>query len=50
MLVQVEDGRAVKVRGNPDHPPTNGVLCTKVARYTQRTYHPDRLLKSVFRA
>lgn len=37
-------GTAVRVRGNPDHGQTDGVLCTKVARYTERTYHPDRLL------
>lgn len=43
-LVTVEDGRAVEIRGNPDHPPTQGVLCTKVARYLERTYSPDRLL------
>ncbi|HEX6944770.1 MAG TPA: molybdopterin oxidoreductase family protein [Casimicrobiaceae bacterium] len=44
MLVTVEDGRAVDVRGNPDHPPTQGVLCTKVARYLDRTYSPQRVL------
>ena len=44
LRVTVENGRAVKVAGNPDHPPTQGVLCTKVSRYTERTYHPDRLL------
>jgi anaerobic selenocysteine-containing dehydrogenase len=44
MLVTVENGVAVKVQGNPDHPPTAGALCTKVSRYTERTYHPDRLL------
>ncbi len=44
MLVSVEDGVAVRVQGDPDHPPTHGALCTKVARYTERTYHPDRLL------
>jgi len=35
---------AVKVSGSAGHPPTAGVLCTKVARYTERTYHPNRLL------
>jgi anaerobic selenocysteine-containing dehydrogenase len=35
---------AVRVAGDPDHPPTGGALCTKVARYLERTYHPDRLL------
>ena len=44
LLVTVQDGVAVAVRGDPDHPTTAGVLCTKVARYTERTYHPDRLL------
>jgi len=44
LLVTVEDGVATEVKGDPDHPPTAGVLCTKVSRYTERTYHPDRLL------
>jgi anaerobic selenocysteine-containing dehydrogenase len=42
--VHVRDGVAVKVAGSAAHAPTAGVLCTKVARYTERTYHPDRLL------
>jgi anaerobic selenocysteine-containing dehydrogenase len=44
LLTRVEGGRAVRVRGNPDHPPTDGVLCTKVSRYHERTHHPERLL------
>ncbi len=44
MLVTVRDGRATEVRGDPDHPNTAGVLCTKVSRYVERVYHPDRLL------
>ncbi|AKJ27681.1 molybdopterin-containing oxidoreductase family protein [Caldimonas brevitalea] len=42
--VTVEDGRAVKVQGDPDHPPTHGALCQKVSRYPERTYHAERLL------
>jgi len=42
--VYVKDGVALKVTGSSEHGPTAGVLCTKVARYTERTYHPDRLL------
>ena len=49
MLVTVEDGRAVKVQGNPDHPPTHGALCTKVSRYPERTYHPERVLQPLKR-
>jgi len=44
MLVEVEDGRATRVSGDPDHPPTQGFLCTKVTRYLERVYNPDRLL------
>jgi len=44
MLITVEDGRAIEVRGASDHPPTGGTLCTKVARYLERTYSTDRLL------
>ena len=43
LLVTVEDGVATEVRGDPDHPFTDGSLCTKVAHYAERTYAPDRL-------
>src|SRR5947209_17627057 len=43
MLVTVEDGQAVRVSGDPDHPFTQGFLCTKVANYEQRTHNPDRV-------
>ena len=49
LLTSVLDGRAVRVQGNPEHPPTDGVLCTKVSRYTERTYHPERLLQPLKR-
>ena len=44
MLITVEDGRATKVRGNPEHPFTQGVLCVKVDDYQLRTYSSDRVL------
>ncbi|WP_119291512.1 molybdopterin-containing oxidoreductase family protein [Azohydromonas sediminis] len=44
LVVTVQGGRAVRVQGAADHPPTGGVLCTKVSRYAERTHHPDRLL------
>jgi anaerobic selenocysteine-containing dehydrogenase len=44
MLVTVENGRATAIRGDPAHPPTQGVLCTKVARYLERTYSDQRVL------
>ncbi|MGA2189851.1 MAG: molybdopterin oxidoreductase family protein [Steroidobacteraceae bacterium] len=42
--VHVSNGVALKVTGSAAHAPTAGVLCTKVARYTERTYHANRLL------
>jgi anaerobic selenocysteine-containing dehydrogenase len=50
MRVTVRDGIAIKVQGNADHPATNGALCTKVSRYTERTYHPERLLTPLKRS
>ena len=44
MLTTVAGGIAIKVQGNPAHPHTDGALCTKVSRYTERTYHPERIL------
>ncbi len=44
LLINVENGRGSKLRGNPEHPVTRGFLCGKVAQYLEREYHPDRLL------
>ncbi|HEX6706264.1 MAG TPA: molybdopterin oxidoreductase family protein [Albitalea sp.] len=50
LRVTVQDGRAIKVQGDPEHPPTHGALCTKVSRYTERVYHPQRVLHPVRRS
>jgi anaerobic selenocysteine-containing dehydrogenase len=44
LLVQVENGRATRLRGDPNHPVTRGFLCGKVAQYLEREYSPQRLL------
>jgi anaerobic selenocysteine-containing dehydrogenase len=44
LKITVAQGRVVKVAGDPEHPPTHGALCTKVSRYAERTYHPERVL------
>ncbi len=49
LLTTVENGIATRVQGNPYHPQTGGVLCNKVSRYTERTYHPERLLQPMRR-
>ena len=49
MRVTVEAGRVVRIQGDPDHTTTAGVLCTKVSRYAERSYHADRLLQPLRR-
>ncbi|HEX3278664.1 MAG TPA: molybdopterin oxidoreductase family protein [Thermoleophilaceae bacterium] len=44
MHVTVEDGRAVKVAGDPEHPITVGFLCGKVSNYLDRVYSDERIL------
>jgi anaerobic selenocysteine-containing dehydrogenase len=44
LRVTVQGGRVIRVAGDPDHPPTHGALCTKVSRYAERLYHPERVL------
>jgi anaerobic selenocysteine-containing dehydrogenase len=43
MVVTVDDGRAVGLRGDRAHSFTQGFLCHKVARYLDRVYHPERV-------
>lgn len=43
--VEVIDGRSIgRVRGSKRQSYTDGVICAKVARYSERIHHPDRLL------
>jgi anaerobic selenocysteine-containing dehydrogenase len=49
LLVEVEDGKVVRVHGDPDHPVTRGFLCNKVNRYDERVNHPERLLHPMIR-
>ncbi|AWB46309.1 oxidoreductase [Paenibacillus sp. CAA11] len=44
LLLHKEQGRIVKVTGNPEHPITRGAICNKVRNMTERVYHPERLL------
>ena len=43
-LVEVQDGRAGRLFGDPSHPFTRGTLCAKVNHYLERVYHPERVL------
>jgi anaerobic selenocysteine-containing dehydrogenase len=43
LLVSVENGRAIGVSGDPDHPVTRGLLCPKMGHYEQTVHSPRRL-------
>ncbi|ORJ58581.1 molybdopterin-containing oxidoreductase family protein [Geothermobacter hydrogeniphilus] len=43
LLVEVEDGRVVSVKGDPEHPFTRGILCAKMQHYERTVHSPRRL-------
>jgi anaerobic selenocysteine-containing dehydrogenase len=43
-VVTVDDGRAVRLEGDPAHPFTRGVLCNKLNGYLAYAASPERLL------
>ena len=48
--VEVLNGRTIgKVRGAKDNTYTDGVICSKVARYAERIHHPARLTQPLRR-
>ncbi|KAB0667423.1 molybdopterin oxidoreductase family protein [Oryzomonas japonica] len=49
LLVEVEDGRAVRVAGDPDHPMTRGLLCPKMHHYERTVHSPRRLTTPLMR-
>jgi anaerobic selenocysteine-containing dehydrogenase len=42
--VDVQDGTATRLAGDPAHPFSRGTLCAKVNHYLERVYHPERVL------
>ena len=49
MLAYVRDGRLVKVESDPEHPWSQGRLCSRALAMTQYVYHPDRLRRPIRR-
>ena len=44
VLAYVEDGRVVRLQGDPHHPNNKGYICVKGKAEPGRLYHPERLL------
>lgn len=49
LLVEVADGRAVRVTGDPEHPYTRGTLCPKMRHYEKTVHSPRRLTTPLIR-
>lgn len=50
LLVEVADGRAIRVTGDPDHPITRGLLCPKMLHYERTVHSPRRLTTPLLRS
>jgi len=49
LLIEVVDGKAIKVSGDPEHPFTRGTLCPKMNRYQETVHSPLRLTHPLLR-
>jgi len=49
VLAHIEDGKLVKIEGDPDHPWNQGRLCARCLAMTQYVNHPDRLTRPLKR-
>ncbi|ADU62160.1 MULTISPECIES: molybdopterin-dependent oxidoreductase [Pseudodesulfovibrio] len=49
LVASVEDGRLVRLVGDPDHPLTNGIACHKTVKYIDRVYSPERITHPMLR-
>ncbi len=49
LLVEVENGRAVRVSGDPEHPFSRGTLCPKMLHYEKTVHSPLRLTTPLIR-
>jgi len=49
IVATVEDGRVVRIQGDPEHPVTRGFLCFRTNRFLERQYDPDRLTTPLIR-
>lgn len=48
-IAYIEDGRIVKLEGNPDHPGNRGKLCAKGNSGFLHVYDPDRIMTPLLR-
>lgn len=49
LLVEVENGHAIKASGDPGHPVTRGLICRKMQHYERTVHSPRRLTTPLVR-
>ncbi|MEG6586400.1 molybdopterin-dependent oxidoreductase [Dendrosporobacter sp. 1207_IL3150] len=50
LLVHVEEGKAIKVSGDNEHPFTRGTLCPKMAKYEKTVHSTQRIVTPLIRS
>lgn len=50
VIATIEDGKVVRLQGDPDHPVTQGFLCHRTSRYLERQYDPNRITRAMIRS
>ena len=49
LLVEVADGKAIRVLGDHEHPHTQGTLCSKMNHYEKTVHSPERITQPLLR-
>src|SRR5437660_11548271 len=49
IVAHLEDGKVVKLGGDPEHPVARGFLCFRTNRFLERQYSPDRITRPLLR-
>lgn len=50
LKVELQEGKVVRVTGDPEHPFTKGTLCPKMAHYERTVYSEERLTSPLLRS
>jgi len=43
LLLEIEEGRVIGIKGDKDHPVTRGMICPRARLMIDHLYHPDRI-------
>src|SRR5258706_3345931 len=49
LVATVEDGKLIRLGGDPDHPVTNGFICYRTSHFPEKQNSPDRVTTPLLR-